>query len=88
VVTDFLLGHGQTGLAAVAALRECFEWAAEVPVLFVTGDLDLLPKLAGFQGVYAIHHKPIDVDVLLASCATCSNPPSHKRSLTPLSLRG
>ena len=35
-------------------------------VLFVTVDVDLPPKLAGFQGVYAIHHKPIDADVLLA----------------------
>ncbi len=75
LVSDFLLGQGQTGLDAVAALRERFEWAAEVPVVFVTGDWDLPSKLAGFQGVYAIHHKPIDADALLASLRGLLKPP-------------
>jgi CheY-like chemotaxis protein len=66
LVTDFLLGQGATGLDAVAALREAYEWATEVPILFVTGDLDVFPKLVGFQGFYTIHYKPIDTDVLLA----------------------
>ncbi|MCX7108997.1 MAG: ATP-binding protein [Proteobacteria bacterium] len=65
LVTDFLLHQGQTGLDAVAALRERFEWAQDVPVLFVTGELDVAAKLAEFQGVFDIHYKPIDPDILL-----------------------
>ena len=65
LVTDFLLRHGQTGLDAVAAMRERFEWAQEVPVLFVTGELNLAAKLAGFNGVFDIHYKPLDPDILL-----------------------
>jgi signal transduction histidine kinase len=65
LITDFLLSHAQTGLEAVAALREYFEWAIDVPVLFVSADLDLLSRLNGYQGAYAIHHKPIDTDILL-----------------------
>lgn len=77
VLTDFLLGGGQTGLDAVAALRERFEWAADVPVLFVTGDLGVSAKLAGFQGVHAIHRKPVDADALLAQmCALMSAAPA------------
>jgi len=65
LVTDCRLRHGETGLDAVVAMRERFEWAADVPVLFVTGDLDPNGKLAGFKGVFAVHRKPIDADALL-----------------------
>ncbi|CAG1771704.1 partial two-component system, sensor histidine kinase, partial [uncultured bacterium] len=74
LVTDCLLRHGETGLDAVAAMRERFEWAAEVPVLFVTGDLDPETKLAKFKGVFAIHRKPIDTDALLAKMRELLSP--------------
>lgn len=74
LVSDFLLGQGQTGLDAVAALRERFEWAEDVPVLFVTGDLQLQAKLASFQGAYEIHPKPINLDALLATLRRLISP--------------
>jgi len=75
LVADYRLRQGETGLDAVAALRERFEWAEEVPVLFVTGELDINAKLAGFKGVFAIHHKPIDADALLADLRELLSPP-------------
>jgi CheY-like chemotaxis protein len=75
LVSDFLLGQGQTGLDAVAALRERFDWAMEVPVLFVTGGLQAQAQLANFQGVYEIHPKPILLDALLAALRRLIKPP-------------
>ncbi|MFM8332230.1 MAG: ATP-binding protein [Candidatus Methylumidiphilus sp.] len=75
LLTDFLLDGGDTGLDAVAALRGRFEWAEDVPVLFVTADLNINAKLAGFQGVYAIHRKPVDADALLAQMLGLLNRP-------------
>ena len=75
LVTDFQLSHGQTGLDAVAALRERFEWAQDVPVLFVTGELELSGKLANFSGVYEIYCKPIQPDMLLAKIGELLTPP-------------
>jgi DNA-binding response OmpR family regulator len=75
LVTDMLLGAGATGLDAVAALRERFEWAAAVPVLFVTGDLQPWSKLAGLTGRFNIQHKPINLDALLAKMCKLLSPP-------------
>jgi signal transduction histidine kinase len=74
LVTDFLLRQGQTGLDAVAAMRERFEWAQQVPVLFVTGELNLAAKLAGFDGVFDIHYKPLDPDILLEKISALLTP--------------
>ncbi|MFZ4703040.1 MAG: ATP-binding protein, partial [Candidatus Methylumidiphilus sp.] len=65
LVTDYLLRYGQTGLEAIVALRQHFEWAQDVPVLFVTGELELKSKLVNFKGVYDIHCKPIEPDIWL-----------------------
>jgi signal transduction histidine kinase len=74
LVTDFLLRQGQTGLDAVDAMRERFEWAQQVPVLFVTGELNLAAKLAGFNGVFDIHYKPLDPDILLEKMSALLTP--------------
>lgn len=65
LVTDYRLRSGQTGLDAVAALRRRFEWATDVPVLFITGDLLPESALLRFKGIYSLYRKPIDPDVLL-----------------------
>lgn len=65
LITDYRLRCGETGLDAVAALRRRFEWATDVPVLFITGDLLPESALLRFKGIYSIYRKPIDPDVML-----------------------
>ncbi len=65
LLADWRLGFEETGRDAVAALRERFEWAGEVPVLFITGEMAPLEGLADFEGPFEIYHKPIDPDTLL-----------------------
>ena len=74
LVTDFQLRNGETGLDAVAAMRERFEWAHDVPILFVTGELELSAKLSTFEGEFDIHYKPINPDDLLAKLDALVNP--------------
>jgi signal transduction histidine kinase/CheY-like chemotaxis protein len=65
LVTGWRLRCGQTGLDVVAALRERFEWATDVPVLFTTGGLAPGSMLAGFEGSFEIYRKPIAPDAVL-----------------------
>jgi DNA-binding response OmpR family regulator len=77
LLADFLLGGEETGLDIVAALRERFEWATATPVLFVSGDPGIAAKLGGFQGVHALHRKPVKADALLAQMQALLEPPRN-----------
>lgn len=65
LITDLRLRSGESGLDAVAAMRQCFVEASATPVLFVTGELAPAARLAGFAGPHEILPKPIEADRML-----------------------
>ena len=73
LIVDLRLGNGANGLKAIASLRERFEWAGEIPVLFSTGELVPAAVLSDFEGHYDIYPKPFHPESLLRRVAALLN---------------
>jgi PAS domain S-box-containing protein len=73
VVSDFRLGHGQTGYDVITAARARFGDA--LPALLITGDTDpaLIRSMAD-RGIVVLH-KPLDIATLQASLARLTRRP-------------
>jgi DNA-binding NtrC family response regulator len=70
IILDHILAHGELGTDFLPRLKEA---AAHVPVIVVSGTLDIQSRLKALQGPRAAHYvieKPVDIDELEATVKT------------------
>jgi two-component system, cell cycle response regulator DivK len=73
IILDHVLGNGEFGTDFLPKLKDA---AAHVPVIIISGTLDIRGKLAALQGPRSAHYvieKPVDIDELEAVVKTALN---------------
>jgi DNA-binding response OmpR family regulator len=71
LITDYHLRSGETGLAAICAVREQFD--SNIPVILLSGDTSNGIALADVEDV-TFFTKPVDVEALLVKIHSLLGP--------------